>query len=99
MVQKNYFVINFAPVKGFKWGSNVGMFMDVGDRKWQVLKMEDICLERDKFQSKMNLTFLAEEVGGIDCVEGRESDVLMILEICCGSPMRRNSVLEGLTVR
>ena len=26
------------------------------------------------------------------------SDGLMVLEVCCGSPIRRNSVLEELTV-
>ena len=31
-------------------------------------------------------------------MEGRESDLLMILEVCCGSSIRRNSVLEGLRV-
>ena len=33
------------------------------------------------------------------CVEGRESDRLMILEVCCGSLIRKNSVLGGLRVR
>ena len=47
----------------------------------------------------MNPRILAEEVGGMGCVEGRESDGLMILQVCCGSPIRRNSVLEGLRVR
>ena len=39
--------------------------------------------------------FLAEEVGEMSCLEERESDGLMILEVCCGSPKSRNSVLEG----
>ena len=47
----------------------------------------------------MNPRFQAEEVGGMDCVEGRESDGLITLEGCCGSPIRRNSILEGLRVR
>ena len=47
----------------------------------------------------MNPRFLAEEVGGLGCVKGRESDELMILQVCCGRPIRRNSVLEGLRVR
>ena len=46
----------------------------------------------------MNLRFL-EDVGGMDCVKGRKSDGLMILEVCCGSPIRRNSVLEEFRVR
>ena len=33
------------------------------------------------------------------CVEERESDGLMILEVCYGSPVRRKSVLEGLRMR
>ena len=32
----------------------------------------------------------------MDCVKGRESDGLMILKVCCGSPLRINSVLERL---
>ena len=33
----------------------------------------------------MNPMILAEEVGEMGCVEVRESDGLMILEVCCGS--------------
>ena len=47
----------------------------------------------------MNPRFLAEEVGGMGCVEGKESDGLMILQVCCGSSIRRNAVLEGLRMR
>ena len=47
----------------------------------------------------MNRSFLAEKVEGMGCVEGRESDGLVILEVCCESPIRRNSVMEGLRVR
>ena len=32
-------------------------------------------------------------------VEERDSDGLMILDVCCGSPIRGNPVLEGLIVR
>ena len=64
-----------------------------------MLDREEICLKKYKLQSKINPKFLAEEVRGMGCVEGRESDGLMILEVCCGSPIRRNSVLEGLRVR
>ena len=49
-------------------------------------------------RSKKNPRFLAEEVGGMSYVEKRKSDRLMILEVCCGSPIRINSVLEGLVV-
>ena len=49
---------------------------------------------KDKLESKMNPRFITEEVGGMGCVEWRESDRLMILEVCCGSPIRINSVLE-----
>ena len=45
-------------------------------------------MENYKFESKMNPRFLAEEVGGMGCVKVRESDVLMILEVCC--PIRKN---------
>ena len=55
-------------------------------------------MEKDKLESKMNPRFLAEDVGGMGCVEGMESDGLVILQVCCRSPIR-NSVLEGLRVR
>ena len=60
-----------------------------------------ICLENDKFESMMNPRFLAEEVGGMGCVEVRKSDRLMILEVCCGSKFnkKKKSVFEGLRVR
>ena len=60
--------------------------------QWQVLEREDICLEKDKLESKMNQRFLAEEVGEMGCVERKESDGLMIVQVCCGSPIRINSV-------
>ena len=47
----------------------------------------------------MNPMFLAEEVGEMGCVERRESDELMILHVCCRSPIKRNPVLKGLRVR
>ena len=53
-------------------------------------------MEKDKLESKMNLRFLAEEVGGMGCVEERKSDWLMIMQVCCGSPIRRNSVLNWM---
>ena len=64
-----------------------------------MLERKEICLEKAKLESKMNPRFLAEEVAGMGCVEGKESDRLMILEVRCGSPIRINSVLEGLKVR
>ena len=42
-------------------------------------------MENDKFESKMNPRFLAEDVGGMECVEVRESDELITVEVCCGS--------------
>ena len=54
-------------------------------------------MEKDKLESKMNPRFLPEEMPeemrGMGCMEGRDSDGLMILQVCCGSPIRRNSVL------
>ena len=55
-------------------------------------------MEKYKLESKMNPIFLTEKLEEMGCVEGRESDGLMILEVCCGSPIRRISVLEGLRV-
>ena len=54
-----------------------------------MLEREEICFERNK-ESEMNPRLLAQKVGGMGCVEGRESDGLMILQVCCGSPIRRN---------
>ena len=34
-----------------------------------MLEREEIFLENDKFESKMNQRFLAEEVGGMGCVK------------------------------
>ena len=58
-------------------------------------RKEGNLFEKDKLESEINSRFLAEEVGGMGCVEDRESDWLMILEVCCESPIRRNSILEG----
>ena len=61
-----------------------------------MLERGKICLRKDRIESKMNQRFLVEEIEGLGCVEGRESDGLMVLEVCCVSPKRRNSVLDGL---
>ena len=45
-----------------------------------MLEREEICLEKVNLGSNLNRRFLAEEVGGIGCVEGRQSDRLMILQ-------------------
>ena len=42
----------------------------------------------------MNSRLLPEKVGGMGCGEGRESNRLMILEVCFRSPIRRISTLE-----
>ena len=47
-----------------------------------MLEGEEICLKKDKLESKINRRFLAEEMGGLGCAEGRESDGLMTLEVC-----------------
>ena len=65
----------------------------------KVLEREVISLEKDKLELKVNQRFLVEDVGGIGCVEVRESYGLIILQACCRSTIRRNSVLEGLRVR
>ena len=38
-------------------------------------------LEKDKLESRMNPRFLAEEVKGMGCMEGKESNGLMILKV------------------
>ena len=45
-----------------------------------MLEREEICLEKDRLESKMNSRSLVEEVGRMGCVEGRESDGLMIFK-------------------
>ena len=57
------------------------------------LQSSQCCTLKHTLQTHPNPRFLAQEVGGM---EERESDGLMILKVCCGSPIRRNSVLEGL---
>ena len=48
-----------------------------------MLEREEICLKKIyKLESKMNPRLLAQEVGGMGCVEGKESDGLMILQVC-----------------
>ena len=47
----------------------------------------------------MKLRFLAERLGIMGVVVGREREGLTILEVCRGRPIRRNSVLEGWRVR
>ena len=48
----------------------------------------------------MNPRFLAEEVGEMGCVERRENDGLIILQVCCGSPIRlKKFSLKELRVR
>ena len=46
-----------------------------------MLEREEICFKKDKLESKMNPKFLADEVGEIGCVERRENDGLMILQV------------------
>ena len=79
------------PVKGLKCGNNVGMSRGAGNSAGKC--------NLNLLELKMNPWLLAEEVGEMGCVVVRESDGLMILEVCCGSPIRRNSVLEELRVR
>ena len=63
---------------------------------WKVLDREEIGWEKDKLESKINPRFVAKKMGWMGW---KENNRLMILEVCCGSPIRRNSVLEGLRVR
>ena len=65
-------------------GGNVQSVMDMTEVAKVVMasarKGEDL-FGTDKLESKMNPRFLVEEVGGMGCVEERESDGLMILEV------------------
>ena len=60
-----------------------------------MLEWEEICLKKDKLESKMNPWRKAEELEGLGCVEERESDGLMILQVCYGISIRRNSVWKN----
>ena len=66
---------------------------------WQVLYREKISLKKDKLESKINLMFLVEIVGRNESCGMEGVFLLMILEVCCGSSIRRNSILEVLRVR
>ena len=61
--------------------------------------MDEICLEKNSVESNMKSRFLADRLGIMGLVEGRKRGELTILEVSCGRPIRRNSVLEGLRVR
>ena len=44
--------------------------------------MEEICLEKERVESKMKPIFLAKGLGDIGCALGRESEGLIILDVC-----------------
>ena len=56
-------------------------------------------MEKDSVDSNMTPRFLADKLGIMGLVEGRERVGLTILEVYCGRPMKRNSLLEGIRVR
>ena len=58
------------------------------------MERDEIYLEKDSVESKMKQRYVVVRLGISGCVEGRERK-----RGCCGRPMRRNSVLEGLRVR
>ena len=64
-----------------------------------MLERDEICLEKDSVESNMKPRFLADRLGIMGIVVGRKREGLTILQVCCGRPIRRNSVLEGLRVR
>ena len=77
-------VIKTRVNKGSGYSSGGGKVKSVTDTTkftYVMLESEKICWEKDK--SKMNLRSLAEELGGIGCVEVKESDELLTLEDCC----------------
>ena len=61
--------------------------------------MEEICLEKERVESKRKPRFLADGVGIIGGAEERDNEGLSIFEVCCGRPIKRNSVLAGLRVK
>ena len=46
------------------------------------LEREEICLEKERVESKMKPRFLAKGVGEIGCALGRESEGLIIVDVC-----------------
>jgi hypothetical protein len=65
----------------------------------QLLETDDICSEKERWQSKMKPRLRAEEEGRMEVPGLGERDGLEILASCSGRPMMRNSVLDGLRVR
>ena len=57
------------------------------------LERDEICLEKGSVESNMKQRFLADRLGIMSLVVGREREGYR------GRPIRRNSVLEGLRVR
>ena len=56
-------------------------------------------LRKEMVESRMKPRFLAKGVGEIGCALGRESEGLIILDVCWGRPIRKSSVLDGLRIR
>src|SRR5208282_5900916 len=59
----------------------------------------DMCLSKERFESKMIPRFLADWTGVIDELSGRIRVGILSLESWVGRPMMRNSVFAGLRVR
>ena len=60
---------------------------------------QNLCLDKDSVESNIKPRFLADRVGIMGMVVGREREGWTILEVCRGRLIRRNSVLEELRVR
>ena len=67
---------------------------------WLKLAGRERRRERRESTEKLWRVGKSEDRQGImGLVEGKEREGLTIFEVCCGRPMRRNSVLEGFRVR
>ena len=47
-----------------------------------MLERDEICLEKDSFESNMKPRFLADRLGIMGMVVGREREGLTILQVC-----------------
>jgi len=63
------------------------------------LEIEDKCCANDRFLSEMTPRLRVKSTSESMTLLGRSMVGLLSLEICCGRPKMRNSVLEGLRDR
>ena len=68
-------------------------------RRKQDLDKDEICSEKERWQSRIKPRFRAEVEGAISLSGESGRTGFEILESCLGRPINKNSVLEGFRVR